>query len=230
MKISAIRSIEDNYKIKLSTKVKKNLNFIICEPEEQLQYCGRIWSYFAREKTLIEIDIQDETRFVPKFMFVDEDMDYRDFLNYFVDMKYTEDFEEIVIDVNHIGKKLLDYYSEWNGDLLKFDGYDILVPKYLEPDEAVVAYYALLIAIRRKYKINYPLIVERFGRWGLKYSALISQLISNNVPQALIFVTERNFASIQHFECNPVPVHKHITDFIGRAYKVVNGKMIKFPV
>lgn len=226
VKINTIKSIEDNYEIKLSTKNEQNLNFVLCEQKKYSMFYARLLSHFAYGGTLIELDLQDEKRYDTKLMFVYENLDYRDLLDYFLDMRQTSDFEEISNNANIIFNKLLGQ----NDDFLKIDNHQIMIPDSLSADEATIAYYALLAAIRKKYMINYPLIIEGFGRWGLNYAPLLAHLVYEFTPQALIFTTENIFATTMNVHAQGIvnPIFEKIRNAIGSIYKMNNGKMTAY--
>lgn len=168
MRINVIRSILDGYEIRLSAQKGRNLNFVVCESRGNTWLFERLWRYFVHGKDHeIELDVEDGRRCDTHLMFVYENLDYYDLLDYFVEMRYPEDFEEITDRANMTFYEILGRNPGCGGrDFLKIEKYQIMIPKSLSANEATISYYALLAAIREKYRINYSLIIENFGRWG----------------------------------------------------------------
>lgn len=155
-------------------------------------------SYFIKGGTgdgMIELDmVEKKHRYDARLMLVEEHLDYYDLLDYFAGTRYTGDFEEISGTANRIFTKILSEHKDSNcGGFLKTENYQIMVPQSLSAAEATIAYYSLLVAIRKKYRIGLPLIVEGLGRRGLKYAPLLAQTAAEAAPQVVILMTSRNF-------------------------------------
>lgn len=190
-----IRNVQENYEIRLPAGSKKRLNFVIAEPGLYSGLFERLFWHFAKGRDgRMEVDLDGEKRRDLKFMFVEEHHDYCDLLDYFVGMKYTEDFARISERANQTFGRILSEHKDYGSrEFLKMKDYQILIPPRLPAPEASIAYYSLLAAIREKYRIDTPLVVEGLGRYGLKYAPLLVQLIAEVAPQALILTTEANF-------------------------------------
>ncbi len=195
MKIKTIRNIYEKYEVELSTDDTKNLNFIIDGTSTGQTLYYKLQSYFMHGRDgRMEIDLIDERNCDLRFMFVDEYPDYHELLDYFVGMKFTGEFSEISKDANDIFNKMILEHGDGGLDFLKMEDNHIMIPKSLSTAKSTTAYYALLVAIIRRYRINQPVIINDFGRWGLKYGPLILELLSKNVPQVLIFTSDGKFS------------------------------------
>ena len=198
MRIRTIRNIQENYEIRLPAGRKKRLNFVIAEPGLYSELFEELLWYFGNDRDgKIEVDLDGEKRYDPKFMFIEEHHhDYYDLLDYFADMKYMEDFAKISERANQMfGKILSEHKNKGYTEFLKIKDRHIMVPPSLPAAEASIAYYSLLAAIRERYRMDTPLVVEGIGRYGLKYAPLLVQLMAEVAPQVLILVTEANFTT-----------------------------------
>lgn len=196
MKIQTIRNTRYNYEFKLSTDKTRNLNFVLAKPEIYQELYGMMHSYLVGRNTGVILELEDEKNYDPRFMLVDEHLNYYDLLDLFVDMKHTEDFEQIADDANHTFTDMLSERNNYNCEgFLKVQDCQIMIPSSLSAAEAVLAYYSLLTSIRNRYKMNTPLIIEGLGRYALKYAPLVVQLVASTAPQAVVFMTEYNFTT-----------------------------------
>ena len=143
---------------------------------------------------MLEIEFDEEKKYDTRLMRIEENHDYRDLLDYFVGMQVTDDFADISERANQTYGRILSEHKDYGGkEFLKMKNYQIMIPPRLGAPEASIAYYSLLASIREKYMVNTPLIIEGFGRYGLKYAPLLSQLVSQMAPQSLVFLTRPNF-------------------------------------
>ncbi len=226
MKIKTITNKLDNYQIKLSTSNTKNLNFILDDSGAGSTLFDKLHSYFSTGRNdVLDLDLIERKRYDINLMFVEEYLDYHDLLDYFVTMGFTDEFLEISESANQIYTKMLsEHKTAGCGGFLKLENSQIMVPRYLSAPEATLAYYALLIAIRKRYRVDLPLIINRFGRWGLKYCPLVVRTLAEISPQTLIFTSEGNFGvSMHNYRTDKkIPsIHQTIKNkTLGMAYRL----------
>ena len=225
-------NLQDDYELVLSTDGTRKLNFVISEPDLYQELFHRICLCLVRRESMLEIEFDEEKRYDTKLMRIEENHDYRDLLEYFVEMQVTDDFADISERTNHTYGRILSEHKDYGSkEFLKMENYQIMIPPRLGAPEASIAYYSLLAAIREKYRVNTPLIIEGFGRYGLKYAPLLAQLVSQMAPQSLIFLTRPNFEISMHNYRTRKPIQsvrdaiKHIT---GSVYCLETGRIAEY--
>ncbi len=233
MKIKKIRNIYEKYEFELSTDDVKNINIILDDTSmgQTLYYKLQEYFMYGRDGRM-EVDLVDERRYDPRFMFVEEDLDYHELLDYFVGMKFTGEFSEISKDANDMFNKIIQEHKRGGLDFLKMEDGHIMIPKSLSDAESTVAYYALLVAMIKRYRINLPLIINGFGRWGLKFGPLILDLLTENVPQVLIFTGYANLSTPTRNtrKRKGIPsMYDYVKDStLGRAYALTDDGMARY--
>ena len=118
------------------------------------------------------------------------------------------------------------------GGFLELENNRIMVPPRLSAAESTLAYYSLLVTIRKKYRMDTPLIIDSFGSRGLKYCPMIVQLLAETVPQTLIFTTEGNFGiSMYNYRTRKeIPsIYKTVKeDTLGAVYRLDGKGVLKY--
>lgn len=246
MKIAAIGNIRQGLRIRLSTDEQASMNFIVCE-QDDLNLFVRLGNYFIRQDVSgLEVDMRDAVRCTPILMFIREDPDYGDLLEYLLDVKDYEDYEGIVDRTNAIFNGILDLHAVRGGrDFLWVDKGNFMIPKSMPANQKTVAYYALLAAIRERYGGDYPLVVRGFASKSRKYALTLVRLIHQIAPQSLIFIDGHDLHSAIHVPAPEEPIpsvptayvnqdkHESIYDIVrdgmmGRAYEMKGESIAEY--